>query len=82
MDIEMAVSASFRRLARGRATHGSIEQFRRGLQRLDVAPASTLVDAATPPDRVMSATRRQTLHILMLAKSRLSRALAISDAIR
>ena len=84
MDIDMAMSASFRRLVRQNAVARLVaDKPRRGSRRpAGILSAADETNAATSPDPAISAARRKALDILMSARSHLRRAFAISDAIR
>ena len=83
MDIDIALSTSFRRLTRRSATDDPTHKLaRRPLRSRSPGQAGAEVEFAAPRDAAIAAMRRQTLHILLLAKSRLCHALAISEALR
>ncbi len=83
MDIDMAVSVSLRRLVRRNSADDAADLPGCGSRRAAIvvsAAAETVL--AAPPEPAMSAAHRKALGILMLARSHLRRALAMSDAIR
>ena len=81
MDIDMALSISFRRLARRSIAGSALPQPKRGKPRPPRAAEATTPAAATAPEAALAALRR-SLHVLTLARSRLRYALGISDALR
>ena len=83
MDIDLAVNASLHRLVRRHAVDRLTQRSRHGVRCPNEAVSMRRKAQAEPaPGKDMLTAHRQSLPILLSAKSRLCRALAISEAIR